>query len=215
MNKKLDFNIIPIILKELIKPLKLSFIAGSKSAFFSFSEFFTPLLGAYNNFTTTAIICTIQAIIYFIISPYIILHKLPGIVGNLYLSSNLKYMKALLPALYILLFITHSVGSQAWVYSMYWLIPIILSFTNFKNDTINLLAKLLSSSFVTHGTGAIIYLYTKNISPIIWNSLISIVLIERVTLSLGSLCAYYMINYLISSFKNHNLITLKVNEISN
>lgn len=181
--------------------IKISFIVGSKLAFFSFSSILSPAIGALNKTSSLFIIFAIQIIFSTINNPEIallnlFLYKLPGIAGALYASSNNK-LKVFIPALFIILFILHPVGNIAWLYSMYWLIPIALINNN------NIFCRFLSASFLTHGMGSIIYLYTKNLAPEIWISLIPIVLLERLIIASGSTLIYSAINNIKNYYISH------------
>lgn len=79
-----------------------------------------------------------------------------------------------------LLFIYHPLGSQAWIYTLVWLVPLFA----LKNQT-NLFCQALISTFIAHATGSVIWLYA-GLGPATadgWIALIPLVIIERILLA--------------------------------
>lgn len=185
------------------------FILGSKAGCFSTANIVYPLIGISSSSSTVLIIFIIGLVIRFILGllflPNItvlslLLLRLPGLMGSLYLSVNSKYLKLLLSAMPMVLFIVHPIGFKAWPYSLYWLIPMGLSFYSFedKHRFYGIFTQFLAASFTTHAFGSVIYLYLYHIDVETWYFLIPIVFWERLFLSLGSFSLYYLFNYLYS-----------------
>lgn len=75
------------------------------------------------------------------------------------------------------------VGSGAWAYSLYWLIPIACAFLKTSPIT-----RALQSTFLAHAAGSVIWVYLMPLSSEQWLALIPVVAVERivsVVLSLG------------------------------
>jgi len=102
-------------------------------------------------------------------------------------------IRCLMPLGCMLLFVLHPVGADAWIYAMYWWIPVILYITQ-RND---LFAMALGSTFVAHAVGSVIWLYTVPMAASTWLALIPIVLIERLLFALGMVVLYRSAQYLI------------------
>jgi hypothetical protein len=111
-----------------------------------------------------------------------LLHRTPLLFASFAYRTRHWFTSIFLPALCMLLFVSDAVGSVAWCYSLYWVIPMILYFV--KNS---LLTRALGASFVAHSVGSVIWLYTGNISAEIWIGLIPIVVCERLLMTAGML----------------------------
>lgn len=79
-----------------------------------------------------------------------------------------------IPALCMFLFFVSPVGATAWLYSLYWLIPMILSIVN-----LGLIGRALKSTFIAHAVGSVIWVYLIPMSPEAWLGLIPVVALER------------------------------------
>src|SRR5207237_10360114 len=87
------------------------------------------------------------------------------------------------------LFIVHPIGSQAFMYSFYWLIPIGL----FGLARKTLFLEALGSTFVAHAVGSVIWLYTVPTTAGMWVGLIPIVAVERLLFAMGMVVMYRFI----------------------
>lgn len=198
--KNFSTQFLILLALELCKYLKISFALMTGGIFFSLTQVLMPVIGLYRNkqFNIAIyIIRTASRIFLLGFSPLIIFYHLPTFCGNAYLAHKSIYAKIGIPLLCMIMFIFHPVGNQAFLYSMYWLIPITIAI--FKSESIFLQA--LGSTFTVHSVGSIIWLYTKQIDPGLWNMLLPIVIIER--LVLASLTT--IIFYITKSVKNLNL----------
>lgn len=88
-------------------------------------------------------------------------------------------------------FIAHPVGAQAWVYSLYWLVPIVLYAVRKKN----MFLEALGSTFTAHAVGSVIWIYCDPMTPQAWLTLIPVVLVERLVFASGIVVAYYGIHF--------------------
>lgn len=86
-------------------------------------------------------------------------------------------------------FIAHPVGSQAFLYSFYWLIPVAIYLMG-RNS---LFAQALGSTFTAHAVGSVIWLYANPMTPEIWLALIPVVLVERLVFASGIVLVYQII----------------------
>jgi len=100
----------------------------------------------------------------------------------------------------MVLFIIHPIGRDAFVYSLYWLIPIIL----FGYSRKTLFLEALGSTFVAHAVGSVIWLYTVPTTAVSWIGLIPIVAVERVFFAIGMVAVYQII----MAIKKLNLYSL-------
>ena len=101
-------------------------------------------------------------------------------------------LQVILPLICIALFIVHPIGNQAWVYSMYWLIPVTL-FTLQRLGYHSIFFTALNSTFIAHALGSIIWLYVANLEAATWIALIPRVAVERFVFALVNTVGYCVI----------------------
>jgi len=111
-----------------------------------------------------------------------------------------KANHAIMPIIIIFLFIIHPIGRQVWYFSLFWLIPIIITFARpylwrlvRKHDIPLIYLYSLSATFIDHAVGSVMYLYYLNIPPIYWITAIPYVLPERALFALGITFFYLFI----------------------
>ncbi len=100
--------------------------------------------------------------------------------GTFLRKRNWKDVSIIIPVVAIIAFVLHPVGREAWLYSMYWLIPI-----GARLFSKNLFFRSLSATFTAHAVGSIIYLYSVPMTALQWLSLIPVVAFERGLFALG------------------------------
>jgi hypothetical protein len=85
-------------------------------------------------------------------------------------------------------FIAHPVGGSAWVYTLFWLVPIACEILRQRGDT-SLFGRLLGATFIAHAVGSVIWLYTMPTSAATWMSLLTLVPAERLVFASGATLA--------------------------
>lgn len=149
-----------------------------------------PLIGYFSNVYTALFV-------YFIRTAWILIETqstslsfyLPTLSGTFYLSTQSRIAKAFIPALCVVLFLLHPIGSASWAYTVYWIAPIVLSFFSIKS----IFLRSLASTLTTHAVGSVLWIYTHHTTTLYWHSLISIVWLERLTSALILTAGYYAI----------------------
>ncbi len=114
----------------------------------------------------------------------------PTLAGSLVLSSQSRLLQIALPLICIATFALHPVGSQSMAYTLYWLIPIVVSFL-----PSSIFLRSLSSTFVTHAVGSTIFLYTHPTTSTYWHALLPQVWLERLIYTLILSATYYILRY--------------------
>ena len=202
--KKINDKIIFIFLFSLLGlgalQIPVSRIVGSGQSF-SFFDFFAPSTGLFLGSLPGAIsVLMVKFFDLFFVSRKIdlvsLLRLLPLSLGAFYFGSKSK-MRGLIAAVCMVLFVVHPIGRQAWVYSLYWLIPIWASFFPER-----LFLKSLGSTFTAHAVGSTIFLYAFQLPAIVWKGLIPVVLVERVGFALGIYLSYFVFNFGLSYLKS-------------
>lgn len=114
------------------------------------------------------------------------------------------------PILAILAFLAHPIGKTVWYYPlMFWLIPLVAY--KFKN---HLFFKSLGATFTAHAVGGAAWIWAFNLRADIWNSLIPIVIAERLLLAVGITAAFVLIKYtLIFLASKHVLPKIEISEV--
>lgn len=186
--------------------VKMSFLLGSQMIWFSGVNCVLPLSGAFGGvFGASLLFLTrqlIHLIFYKTVSLSFLAFCIPGFFASLYWSTNHFVIRLLLPIACMGLFVLHPVGGQAFYYSFYWLIPVVLYFIPRKS----LFLTALGSTFIAHAVGSVIWCYTVPMTATMWTALIPIVLAERVLFALGMVMAHYAIS---STFEMINYISKK------
>jgi hypothetical protein len=170
--------------------MKVSFLVGSQMVWFSASNAVLPLAGAFGGVMGSGLVFFIRQLLHFIffktVSLSFLAFCIPGFCASLYWATQHYTIRLLLPIVCIGLFVIHPVGAQAFVYSLYWLIPVALFFVPQKN----LFLQALGSTFIAHAVGSVIWLYTVPMTAAMWMGLMPIVLFERLLFALGMVVAH-------------------------
>jgi hypothetical protein len=175
---------------------KISFIVGSKMAFFSVAHCFSPLVGKYGGAQTSLAYFMIRTVLKIImthsLSFLILAYHIPSFFQSLYFALIAPQAgnpvrlrsKVALSALCLVsigLFVIHPVGQKAYLYSLPWLFPAITAFI----QTRNLFVHALASTFVAHAIGSVLWIYTNPMTPEVWIGLIPVVCVERLLFAVG------------------------------
>jgi len=198
VNKKILFFSLFTILGFLSLQIPFSKLAGSNISFTLF-DFFAPIAGAFLG----PIYGIISLFSVEIVNVYIkqtpmtnasIIRLFPLLFATLYFSLITKKQTGkwvlLIPALCILAFVINPIGREVWYYSLFWTIP-ILAFI--KKD--NLFIKSLGATFTAHAVGGAAWIWALNLPASVWNSLIPVVIAERLLFALGISVSYLVIKH--------------------
>jgi len=169
---------------------------GAPNQTFTLFQFMGPIAGGFLGAGAGVLsVLLAQAISFVLMGKEIelinVLRLLPMLFAALYFAkySKGKLTQAIVPLACMALFIAHPIGQQAWVYSLYWLIPVIVLVL-----PENLFLRSLGSTFTAHAIGGIIWLYFIPTNPAFWMALIPIVAFERTLFALGITGSYYAFN---------------------
>ena len=175
------------------KLCKISFILGSRCAFFSGVNCVMPLASQFLGQTLGGITLLIPSLFSILLgkSLYLSLYHVPSFFASFYLASNSRVFRVVVPLVCIALFIVHPIGRQAFVYSFYWFIPIALSLVADRN----IFFKALGATFVAHAVGSVFYLYFGFVAPQQWMLLLPVVVFERVLFACGIVSVSYIYSF--------------------
>lgn len=204
MQKKLFFLALFTILGFLSLQVPFNKLAGSNVSFTLF-DFFAPIAGAFlGPFFGIASVLTVQVVNNLIKDvPWTtgsIIRLFPTLFAVYYFATiqkkSGKWILAV-PSLAILTFLAHPNGRQVPHYTLFWLIPLIAY--RFRN---NLYLKSLGATFTAHSVGGALWIWAFNLKASVWNSLIPVVISERLLFAAGIAVSFvavkHTLNYLAS-----------------
>ena len=179
--------------------VKVSFLIGSQMIWFSGINSVLPLAGAFGGVMGAGLIFLMRQLFHLAFFKTISLSFLalciPGFCASLYWATYHYVIRLVLPLACMGLFVVHPVGAQAFVYSLYWLIPVFLYVVPQRSLFLN----ALGSTFVAHAVGSVIWLYTVPMTADMWMGLMPIVLLERILFALGMVIAHRIFSSMFSA----------------
>ncbi|MGE0009231.1 MAG: hypothetical protein AB7F19_01710 [Candidatus Babeliales bacterium] len=187
MNRRLASIITVVVgfsILELLSLLKINVLLGAKTAVFSGFSLGGPLVSLYTGMGFGAGLFLLRRMVHCVfmgtslLSPFSL--YLPTFAAALYFRSTSFWIRVATPLLCMVLFIAHPVGGQAWFYACYWLIPVVLYYTQQTQFT-----TALGATFVQHAVGSVLWLYIMPTTAAIWSGLLPFVAVERLVCALG------------------------------
>ncbi len=194
---------------------KISYMVGSWTSFFSLRNCITPLAGAFGGFGGSLLVFGLYSVIrlYFRFSFWrLFINHIPSLFASWYWVFNHWLARVMVPALCMVLFVIHPIGCKAFVYSLYWLIPICLYL--FKKDQNSIFLQSLGSTFVAHAVGSVVWLYAMPMPVWQWYALIPIVAIERLLFATGMYAIHKLISFVVAWRSQKQKISLYGNKVS-
>ena len=189
--------------------IKVSFLVGSPMIWFSTSNSVLPLAGAFGGVMGSGFTFLMRQVLHLIFFKTVSLSFLafcvPGLCASLYWSTNHYTIRLLLPIACMGFFVIHPVGAQAFIYSLYWFIPIVLFFIPQRS----LFLQALGSTFVAHAVGSVIWLYTVPMTASMWTALMPIVLFERILFAFGMVVAHHLFSFIFSAIDAVSIVSKK------
>ena len=179
-------------LMNLLTPFKLCMIAGSSWSFFTLNQCLTPVIGFFIGTPQAIFVFLSKTLITIFVGSYglsaALLH-IPTLFGTLYITTQSRTIKCLIPLTCILLFVIHPVGATVAAYTLYWVPPVLISCMSRRS----IFLQALASTLTTHAVGTIFWLYMHSTHTLFWTQLLSVVWIERLLFALSMTAAYYAI----------------------
>lgn len=180
---------------KLASLLKVSFVVGSITAFFSGVNCVSPLAGAFGGVRASGLVSLCSMLIRTVLfgfNPFILaVYHIPGFCASAYLATRHWAVRLALPLVCMALFIAHPAGTGAAAYTLYWLIPAALFFVPVRSFFIN----ALGSTLTAHAVGSVIWLYATAMPAAAWLGLIPVVAVERIMFAAGMTLVYHALVY--------------------
>jgi hypothetical protein len=192
---------------ECARFIKLSFIVGSKAAFFSAGHCVSPLVGLYSGAGMSLVALLVRTGITgytaHTVSLFTLAYHIPTFLASLYLATIAQarvsfLQRGLMAALIVTCFVAfglHTTGSQAMLYTSFWVLPLCSVLIPHRNFFVHALA----STFTAHAAGSVFWLYTGTLAPAAWLALMPVVVVERLLFASGMTAAVYLIEAVRSS----------------
>lgn len=177
----------------VLQYVKVFSIVGNCAAFFRCSDMIMPLFGNAGLPSLGLLIAVrfgLRMLFYGTPLSALVYH-LPGFCASAYWAFDNKIISLLIPLTCMVTFLIHPIGFAAAPYVLYWIIPMVLYFI--KEKTI--FTHSLSSTFIAHAVGSVIWLYLHPISPEFWLALIPLVAFERLVFASGMAFVYHISVY--------------------
>jgi len=199
--KGIVFLLIFSILVFVGDRINFSKLVGAENQFFTLFQFFGPVAGAFLG-PVVGILSVLIAEIASKISVHAtfdlitMLRLLPMIFAAWYFGIKKDKISFLIPAAAILLFIAHPVGRQAWFFSLFWTIPIIIKLLP-KKYSEKVFLKSLGATFTAHAVGGAMWNYIVPMTKAAWIALIPVVIYERLLFSIGIAVSFVLLNTLL------------------
>jgi hypothetical protein len=173
------------------KLIKFSYVVGSLQCYFSAVSITGPLAMVFGGPLGEALFLILN---YLFSTKSVMLlasSGVPNIFAGLYWTTKSEKLRIILPILCMVLFWANPIGTAAWPYAMFWLIPAIIGMMKTKN----IFLTALGSTFMAHAVGSVIWLYVMPMSAGQWLALMPIVPIERVCFASAMVCVYSALKF--------------------
>lgn len=208
LQKKLFFLALFTIIGFISLQIPFNKLAGSSVSFTLF-DFFGPIAGAFLGpiFGITSVLAVEVGNMFFKHSPWTtgaIIRLFPTLFAVYYFAAirkkSGKWILAV-PVLAIIIFLAHPVGRQVPYYTLFWIIPFIAY--KFKN---NLFMKSLGATMTAHAVGGAAWIWAFNLKAAIWNSLIPVVISERLLFATGIAASYVVVKYTLNFLASKHVL---------
>lgn len=206
LQKKLFFIILFTLVGFIALQIPFNKLAGSNVSFTLF-DFFGPIAGAFlGPIAGIASVFTVEVANNLVKNtPWTagtVIRLFPTLFAVYYFSVMSKKGESrwilAVPILAILAFLIHPFGRQVPYYPlMFWFIPLIAY--KFRN---NIFMRSLGATFTAHAVGGAAWIWAFNLPVSVWNSLIPVVIAERLLFACGiaasSVIMKHLLNFLAS-----------------
>ena len=206
--KNVLFISIFVILGFIALQIPVAQLAGSKVTF-TIYDAFAPVAGSFIGSIPGAIAVFLMQFFNFLVhgaqieDAGTVIRFFPMLFAVLYFSKK-GMVNLIIPALAIVAFIAHPIGRTVWYFPLFWLIPII---AHFFRDRF-LLARALGATFTAHAVGGALWIWVFALPAPVWNSLIMVVIAERLLFALGICGSFILVNNLLGFLEKKRFLNL-------
>jgi hypothetical protein len=173
-------------------------LGGAANKSFTLFQFLGPIAGGFLGAGVGAVSVLLAEVVSFFwlgkaVNLLNIILLAPMLFATAYFAmySRGKFAGAAISLICMVAFIAHPIGGQAWIYSLYWLVPAIaLALPE------HLFLRSLGSTFTAHSIGSVVWLYAFPSTAAFWLALIPVVAVERLLFASGISVSYIALNAL-------------------
>ena len=181
--------------------VNFSKLVGAQNQFFTLFQFFGPVAGAFLGPVVGVLSVLIAEITSKIVNHatfdlITILRLTPMLFAAWYFGTKKDKISFLIPVAAIILFVAHPVGRQAWFFSLFWTIPIIIKLLP-KKYSEKVFLKSMGATFTAHAVGGAMWNYIVPMTKAAWIALIPVVIYERLLFSIGIAVSFVLLNTLL------------------
>ncbi len=204
MKNKLLYILIFAVLGFLLLQLPVNTLVGTKAKL-TFFDMFYPVSGAFlgTGFGFVAVFGMQIANLAFhgfstlnsvSILALLATSRLVSMGAGAFAFSRCDKLALALPIFSILIFLLNPVGRSVWYFTLLWMIPIAVFVFRKKS----IFANSLFATFSSHAVGGALWIWAFNTTPVYWNMLIPIVILERTIFALGISANFILLNNLLA-----------------
>lgn len=218
MQKKLLFVLLFALLGFASFQIPVNKLAGSNVSF-TFFDFLGPSAGAFLGGPLGVVAVFLVSLTNFILKgavlePGPIIRLFPTLFAVWYFSLSptmnqkprTNNLILAIPILAMLAFWAHPEGRQVWYYALFWTIPVIAFF---KRK--HLLLRSLGATFTAHAVGGAAWIWAFNLKATVWQSLIPVVITERLIFAAGIALTFIVLSNLIVYLTSKKLLPKGLN----
>lgn len=209
LQKKLFFLLLFTLVSFVSLQIPFNKLAGSNVSFTLF-DFFAPITGAFLGPVFGVISVLGVEVVNNLVkqTPWTagsIIRLFPTLFAVYYFAiiskkGSSKWILGV-PVLATLTFLAHPNGRQVPYYTLFWLIPLIAY--KFRN---NLYMKSLGATFMAHAVGGAAWIWAFNLPASVWNSLIPIVISERLLFAAGIAVSFVLTKKVLSYLASRHIL---------
>src|SRR3990167_8997801 len=207
---KKDFLFIALfaIFGFLALQIPVAQLAGSKVKF-TIYDAFVPIAGSFIGAMPGVVAVFLMQFFNFLVhgarieDAGTIVRFFPMLFAAIYFAQKGK-VNLIISMLAITAFVAHPIGREVWYFSLFWLIPIIAHF--FRDRFLT--ARALGATFTAHAVGGALWIWVFALPAPVWNSLISVVIAERMLFALGICGSFILVNNLLGFLEKKHLLNL-------
>jgi len=194
------------ILGFIVLQIPAAELMGSKVKFTVYDAF-APVAGSFIGSIPGVIAVFLMQLFNFLIhgaqieDAGTIIRFFPMLFAVLYFSKKRK-ANLIVPLLAFTAFIAHPIGRTVWYFSLFWLVPIA---AHFFRDRF-LLARALGATFTAHAVGGALWIWVFALPAPVWDSLIPIVIAERLLFALGISGSFILVNNLLGFWEKKRFL---------
>jgi hypothetical protein len=199
--KRVIFVALFVVFAFFAQMINFSPLIGAENQSFTLFQFFGPIAGSFLGSVFGVIAVLFAELINFFVvgkeATWINIFRLaPMLFAVYYFGSKKKSLNVMIPLAAMVLFIMHPVGRQAWVYSLFWTIPLIARLMPAKY-AYSIPLRSLGATFTAHAIGTVLFIWTIPTEPGMWITLIPVTAFERLMFALGMGVSYVGFNALL------------------